>query len=77
MKWKRIGQRSYELTGKKSQAFVFGAQRPTCLWALSVYWRGGHFSRVENGFAKAKIEAEKCVADVDSRVAGGETPKPR
>ena len=66
MRWKRIGTRSYELNRTCVQAFVFGANRPYCLWALSVYWSGGHFSRVENSFAGARREAEKCIAEVEA-----------
>jgi hypothetical protein len=64
-KWKKIGLRSYELNLPKAQAFVFGAHRPNCLWALSVYWHEGHFSRVENNFAGAKRRAEEIIAAVE------------
>jgi len=58
-KWTRIAPRCYECVTATAQAFIFGAIRPTNLWALSVYWSGGNFSRVENGFRRAKSRAQE------------------
>jgi hypothetical protein len=60
MSWKKIGPRSYEYKLPNVQAFVFGANRPNCLWAWSVHWSGGHASWVEVGFRRAMRKAEEC-----------------
>jgi len=64
-RWKRIALRSYELNAETAQAFVFAANRPSCLWALAVYWHGGSFSRVENSFAMAKARAEETIKAIE------------
>ncbi len=58
-RWKNIGIRSYERNTPTAQAFVFGAYRPTCLWAWLVYFPGkDSVSGVENSFKYAKKRAE-------------------
>jgi hypothetical protein len=57
--WRKISERSYERRTERSDAFVFGANRPMCLWAWSVYWNGGgNSSGVMHGFRNAKRKAE-------------------
>ena len=65
-RWKKIAERSYECKSATSQAFVFGANRPQCLWAWSVYWSGGHSSWVENSFLAAKRKAEETMREVSN-----------
>jgi len=62
--WSKIGSRSYKRSCGLYDAFLFGATRPVCLWAWSVYWRGGHSSWVENSFREAKKKAEECIEQV-------------
>lgn len=66
-RWATIGIRSYRRTTTTSVALVFGAYRPSCLWAWAVYWSGGHAAGVENSFRRAKKEADARI----EKVAGG------
>lgn len=64
-RWKNIGIRSYKRSTGTADAFVFGAYRPMCLWAWSVYWKGGHAAGVENSFRRAKKMAEEKMVSHD------------
>lgn len=63
-RWSKIGNRSYKRSSPKFDAFIFGADRPYCLWAWSIYWVGGNKSRVENGFTTAKKKANESIASL-------------
>lgn len=65
-RWSNIGIRSYELKSEVAQAFVFGAYRPACLWAWSVYWNGGNKSCVESSFRDAKTKAQIVVKELEA-----------
>ena len=59
--WTKIGPRSHKRSCGLYDAFVFGASVPVCLWAWSVYWRGGHSSGIEHSFRAAKNKAEESI----------------
>lgn len=63
--WKKIGRRSLERRTSKAQGFVFGADGPVCLWAWSVYWRGGHQAWVEASMKRARQKAEECMNQLE------------
>jgi hypothetical protein len=71
-KWKKIGPRSYTYSANDVQAFVFGATRPDCLWAWSVYWKNGHQAWAEHGFRRAKQRAGHCISDLREKTGDSE-----
>lgn len=67
MKWKRSGFRCYSNNDALWQCFVFGCSRPSRLWAWVVFWSNGKASGVEQSFAKAKVKAGQCSAQIESK----------
>ena len=66
--WTKIGVRSYELCGESDfQAFIFGADRPACLWAWSLYWKNGHSAWVQTGFQAAKNRISESIREIKER----------
>jgi hypothetical protein len=64
-RWHKIGRRSYKRSAARYDAFLFGAEVPSSMWAWSVYWSGGHQSWVEGGFLAAKKRAEECIQGLE------------
>ena len=65
MTWRKHAPRVYEMKFGGCQAFVFGCNKPTQLWAWAVYWHGGSSSGVEQGFLLAKKKAQEATMRVD------------
>ena len=62
--WRKHFDRCYRFEHPAAQVFVFGAGRPSQLWAYSLHWEGGHASGVEQGFRAAKVRAIRILDQV-------------
>ena len=67
MSWEHHAARSYSRNTAHTQAFVFGCSRPSQLWAWVVVWSSGKAAGVEQGMHSAKIHAEDCARQVETR----------
>lgn len=67
MRWKSHASRSYVRDTEHTQGFVFGCSRPVQLWAWVVFWSCGKAAGVEQGMRSAKLRAEDCALQVESR----------
>jgi len=68
MSWTLHDNRSYRRETPQYQAFVFGASRPTQMWAWAVWWKSGRAGGVEQGFRAAKTQAEQTIRQIEERM---------
>ncbi len=59
--WRKHFDRCYRFEHPSAQVFVFGAGRPSQLWAYAVYWESGSATGVETGFRRAKVRAVRIL----------------